>query len=450
MGSVEQRYEAGKELRKQFPRSTHGHFQRRADVDPVELLLGQDEGRIDGLVPVRHARMSEDAFAFYRAGALLMASDLANSVTTGLMVQASGDAHLSNFGFFGSPERSLVFDANDFDETLPASFEWDVKRLATSFTIAARDNGFDADEQEKVTLHCVREYRDAMAQFASLGLLDVWYAHFSADRLVDTLRESGKDKRAKNLERHVDKARRKDSRHALGKLAEKVDGGYRLRDDPPWLVPVRSMGHLYPPDKIHALIESQYGSYIDTLPDNVAHLAGRYRYVDAALKVVGVGSVGTRCFVVLLEGRDEEDPLFLQIKEAGRSVLADRFGASSYGHEGQRVVEGQRLMQTTSDIFLGWMTGGTGRPYYVRQLKDMKMSVDVEDMDPKDLRRYATACAWTLAQSHARSGDPVMIAGYMGSGDVFADAVTEFAAAYADQNDADYEAFSAAISAQNG
>lgn len=448
MQTVEQRYQAGKDLRKQVPRSTHARVARADGVDPVSLLLGQDTGRIQTLVPVRHARMTEDAFAFYRAGALLMATDLAGTPTTSLMVQASGDAHLSNFGFYGSPVRSLVFDANDFDETLSASFEWDLKRLATSFWIAAEDNGFDAADREETTMHCVREYRDAMAQFASLGLLDVWYAHFSAERLVEKLREEGRDKRADRLERKVEKAHTKDSRHALGKLAEKVDGAYRIREDHPWLVPVRSMGDLYSPDRLRALLESQFEAYLDTLPDNIAHLARSYRYVDAALKVVGVGSVGTRCFVVLLQGRDEDDPLFLQIKEAGPSVLSERFGTSPYGHEGQRVVEGQRLMQTTSDIFLGWMTGPTGRPFHVRQLKDMKTSIDVEDMDPKGLRRYATACAWTLAQSHARSGDAVMLAGYMGSGDVFAEAIAQFAESYADQNREDYEAFRAATAAR--
>ena len=442
MLGVEERYEAGKELRKEYPRSTHAEFRRRGDIDPTAVLLGQDVGRIDTLVPVRHRRMAEDAFAFFRAGAALMAADLGSTTTTGLMVQASGDAHVGNFGFYGSPERDLVFDANDFDETLRASFEWDLKRLAASVVIAARDNGFDAKDQEQAALHAVREYRDAMAQFASLGLLDVWYAHYSAGRLLEQLRAAGKERKAREAEHLIEKAKAKDSRHVLRKLAEKVGGGYRIKDEPPWLVPIRSMGDLYPPDRIQALVESQFESYIDTLPANVATLARKYTFVDAALKVVGVGSVGTRCFVLLLSGRDEEDPLFLQVKEASPSVLAPRFGGDPHGHEGQRVVEVQRLMQATSDVFLGWLTGGTsGRQYYVRQLKDMKASVDISQLDPRAMRRYVGACAWTLAQSHARSGDAVTLAGYMGSGDVLAEAITEFALAYADQNRSDYKAF---------
>lgn len=444
MASVEERYEAGKQLRKQVPRSTHGRFERSPDVDPVAILLGQDVGRIEGLVQVRHERMSEDAFAFYRAGAKLMASDLAGTATTNLMVQASGDAHLSNFGWYGSPERELVFDTNDFDETLPGSFEWDLKRLATSFTIAAADNGFGARDREECTLDCVRAYRDAMAQFAGLGLLDVWYAQISADRLLERLGEAGRKKRAKEVSKKVDKAKRKDSRHVLSKLAEKVDGHYRIIDDSPWVVPLRSMADVYDPSRAKALIDDHFQQYISTLPDHVAVIATRFTPIDMALKVVGVGSVGTRCFIILLEGRDEEDPLFLQVKEAGSSALEDHFPASAYDHPGRRVVEGQRLMQTNSDIFLGWLTSERGHYYYIRQLKDMKASVEVADLDPDELRAYARGCAWTLAQSHARSGDAVMLSGYMGSGDVFAQAVAEFAHTYADQNDADYAAFIAA------
>ncbi len=442
MLGVEERYAAGKELRKEYPRSSHGEFRRREDLDSVSVLLDQDTGRIESLVPVRHQRMAEDAFAFFRAGAALMAADLGSTTTTGMMVQASGDAHIGNFGFYGSPERDLVFDANDFDETLRASFEWDLKRFAASIVIAARDNGFDAKDQEQVTLHGVREYRDSMARFASLGLLDVWYAHFSAEGLLERLRAAGKERRSREAEHLIEKAREKDSRHVLKKLAEKTDGGYRIRDDPPWLVPLRSMDDIYPGARIPALFESQFESYIDTLPENVAMLVRRYTFVDGALKVVGVGSVGTRCFIILLHGRDEDDPLFLQVKEAGPSALTPHFGPDPHGHEGRRVVEGQRMMQATSDVFLGWLTGGTsGRQYYVRQLKDMKASVDIAELDPKAMQRYVTACAWTLARSHARSGDAVMLAGYMGSGDVLAEAVTEFAITYADQNQADYEAF---------
>ncbi|MGI9665813.1 MAG: DUF2252 domain-containing protein [Acidimicrobiia bacterium] len=437
--SIDERYAKGKALRKVIPRSSHQNFVRSPDVDPVALLQSQEVGRLPQLVPIRHERMGENAYAFYRAGAKLMATDLSGTPTTNLMVQASGDAHLANFGWYGSPERNLVFDTNDFDETLPASFEWDVKRLAASFVIACEDNGIDNDDRESVARHAVRAYRDAMNQFASSGYLDTWYAHISADRVLDEVQGSKKD--TKRMSKMAKKAKRKDSRHVLSKLAEEVDGEFRILDDRPWLVPSRVMGELVASDDVSEVVEEALDSYLETVSPYMKTLLSRYTIVDAALKVVGVGSVGTRCFIVLLQGRDSGDPLFLQLKEANDSVLTDFFPDSEYEHNGERVVQGQRLMQTNTDSFLGWTTSRAGAQYYVRQLKDMKASVDIEDFGPKRMKRYATACSWTLAQCHARSGDAAVLSGYMGTGDVFADAVTGFAVACAVQNGKDWKQF---------
>ncbi|MDJ0790935.1 MAG: DUF2252 domain-containing protein [Acidimicrobiia bacterium] len=445
MTTADERYQQGKALRAQIPRSSHSEFTRSPDVDPVEILTGQDEGRLQALVPVRHARMGENPFAFYRAGAKLMATDLSTTPTTNLMAQLSGDAHLSNFGWFGSPERQLVFDANDFDETLPGSFEWDVKRMAASFVIAAQNNGFDADEQEAAAFESVRAYRDAMRQFAAQGYLDVWYLNLSSDKLYATLESMGKKKRVKKMQKGEKKARSKDSEHALKKLGVLVDGRYQIENDPPFVVRLEDLAPDLDPSRRREIVEDVVDHYTSTVPDHLEVLLSRYDLLDFALKVVGVGSVGTRCYIGLLQGRDQEDPLFLQVKEAGDSALAEFFPPSQYEHAGERVVQGQRLMQSSTDIFLGWATGFDGTQYYVRQLKDMKYSVEVEDMGPNRLRRYAHACAAVLAQSHARSGSTNMIAGYMGSGDVFPRAVAEFGMKYAEQNDADYQAFATQV-----
>jgi uncharacterized protein (DUF2252 family) len=441
MESVDDRYARGRRMRKQIPRSSHAEFSREDTVDPVQILIGQEAGRLESLVPVRRQRMGENAFAFYRAGAKLMATDLATTPTTNLIVQASGDAHLSNFGWYGSPERRLVFDANDFDETLPASFEWDLKRLSASIVIACRDNNFDPSDAEKAALTGVQAYRDAMLDFANEGYLDVWYAQISADYLLDKLDKAGKNKMAKRATKETKKARRKDSRHVLGKLTEEVDGKNRIKDDPPFLVPVRSLAAEYKPESVERFIRAGFASYVESMPDHVAILLRRYELVDFALKVVGVGSVGMRAYIAYLQGRDDSDPLFLQIKEATPSVLEEHFPKSIYSEHGRRVAEGQRIMQTTTDMFLGYLTSDTGRKFYVRQLKDMKASAAVEDFDPHEMRTYAKACAWSLAQAHARSGDAAVLSGYMGSGAVFADAITTFAVAYADQNDSDFQAF---------
>lgn len=445
MTTADEQYAHGKKLRESVPRASHAHFTRQADVDAVKILTDQDNGRIQSLVPVRHARMGENPFSFYRAGAKLMANDLSTTSTTNIMTQLSGDAHLSNFGWYGSPERALVFDTNDFDETLPGSFEWDVKRMATSFVIAAQNNGFDAADQEAAALQSVRSYRDAMRQFASQGYLDVWYLNLSSDDVYDMFKQQGKDKKAKKIKKGTRKARGKDSEHVLKKLGEVVDGQYRIKADAPFVVPISDLGQDMDPDEARDHVEDSLRHYVSTVDDYLKALLDRYTVLDVALKVVGVGSVGTRCFIILLQGRDQGDPLFLQMKEAGDSALADFFPVSQYSHPGERVVQGQRLMQSTTDIFLGWTTGPRGTKHYVRQLKDMKASMDVEGFGHKGLNRYASACASVLAQSHARSGSASAIAGYIGQNDSFPEALAEFGVQYAAQNDADYQAFASQV-----
>ena len=441
MPTVEERVAAGKALRSAVPRSSHAIYVRDGSFDPVALVLSQEAGRLEELIPIRRARMAESAFAFYRAGALVMASDLVSTPRTNLFVQASGDAHLSNFGWYGSPERALVFDVNDFDETLEASWEWDVKRLATSFVIASRDNEFSQGAQRRAAHRVVRAYQRAMRDFASRPVLDVWYAHISADDILERLRSEGKSKELKRAAKGVRKAEKKDSRHVLGKLAEHVEGRYQIVDDPPFVVPLRSRSFPMDAGEVRAFIDDSVVRYTETVTPSIGILVQRFHVVDIALKVVGVGSVGTRCFIVMLEGNGPEDVLFLQVKEAGRSVLEDEFGESPFPHPGQRIVEGQRMMQSVSDILLGWTTAHSGTTYYVRQLKDMKASPNIAEFDPDDMNRYAKVCGWVLARTHARSGDPAAIAGYIGSGNVFGDAIVEFAVSYADQNERDFTAF---------
>ena len=448
MNQTQERRQKGKELRKQVPRSSHGAFERQPGVNPVAILLGQDEGRVQSLVPVRHQRMGESAYAFYRAGAKLMAVDLSSTPTTNLMAQLCGDAHLANFGWYGSPERDLVFDVNDFDETLPGSFEWDVKRMAASFAIASTDNGFDEKDSRKSAAASVTAYRDEMARYAQEGFLDLWYTQVSADQILDALDADGKTKKAKKVSKKAKKARGKDSMHVLGKLTETIDGQTRIKSDPPFVIPLRDMSADLKPDDVEQLVRNVMKDYVKSVPDSFAVLLRRYHYVDMAFKVVGVGSVGTRCFIVFLEGRDDSDPLFLQVKQAEESALERHFPASVYDHSGHRVVEGQQLMQASSDVFLGWTSAVAGHQYYVRQLKDMKASVDVASLGPKDMRKYAKACGSTLARSHSRSGTPAVMAGYIGSGDVFADAITDFAVAYAAQNEADYQAWMAFMASE--
>ena len=441
----------GKEARREAPRSSHAEWtpDPPGRADPVELLERQAASRVPDLVPIRYGRMLVSPFTFYRGAAMLMASDLATTPRSGLMVQACGDAHLSNFGVFGTPARRLVFDINDFDETLTGPWEWDLKRLATSFEIAARAGGHSDAERRSVVRACVTEYRERMALFATMGNLAVWYARIDIEELVDALRAQFSRRAVATAERGLAKARTRDSMHAYEKLTHLVDGDPRIISDPPLIVP---LDELLPPgadhDAVAAEIHGMLRSYRRTLLSDRREILQSYRLVDVARKVVGVGSVGTRAWIMLLLGRDASDPLFLQLKEAQPSVFAG-FMPSAHANEGQRVVHGQRLMQAASDLFLGWTRvrglDGEQRDFYVRQLRDWKGSVDVETMRPEGMLVYARVCGGTLARAHARSGDRVAIASYLGSGPVFEEAIVAFAEAYAEQNDRDYAALATAV-----
>jgi uncharacterized protein (DUF2252 family) len=458
--SVEDRKARGKGSREQTPRASHAGWEPAPDrADPVALLDEQNQTRDVDLIPVRHGRMLASPFTFYRGAARLMAADLKATPRAGLTTQLCGDAHLSNFGVYASPERALLFDLNDFDETLPGPFEYDVKRMSASFTIAARNNGFTKAEQRDVTLASVRAYREAMAEFAQMRTMDIWYARRSEHELLaalDAAAGSQKDKSqrkvadaaVKGLRKGALKARTRDSLQALSKLAEHVDGNYRIVSQPPIVIPVRELGEWsgMSPDEVGHLVREQFRSYRATLQDDRRRLLERFQVIDVARKVVGVGSVGTRAFIVLLQGRDQEDPLFLQVKEASASVLEDHLPRSRYRQPGERVVQGQRMMQASSDIYLGWTKGvQDNRFLYWRQLRDMKGSALVETMKPLILTLYARECGWTLARAHARSGDPIATAAYLGKNDEFDRAVTDFSERYADQNEKDYQAFADAI-----
>ena len=437
---------AGKALRKEVRRSSLGQWSPGPDrPDPIELITEQNRSRLQFLVPIRHWRMSQSAFAFYRGGAKVMASDLSTTPVSGLQVQLCGDAHLSNFGVYGSPERSLVFDLNDFDETLPGPWEWDVKRLAASFSIAARHNGYGSDDELDLPRRAAQAYRTAMHRFADMSYLDVWYAHLDVEEIFRAFADRVTKKERKRGTKFVTKARSKNSLHAFDKLAEQSDDGYRIVSQPPLIIPFREIPLDEEPDVLSRAILQSYHDYLASVPDHIKVLIDRFEYRDMAIKVVGVGSVGTRCLIVLLKGRDEHDPFFLQIKEADRSVLADVLPASTYAEHGRRVVEGQRLVQAASDSFLGWTVAPGGTHYYWRQFKDMKGSVEIDGAPLDRLRRYASLCGWTLARAHARSGDAAALAGYLGTGTVFDRAIAEFSVAYADQNERDYQAFTAAI-----
>ncbi|HEY1332214.1 MAG TPA: DUF2252 domain-containing protein [Actinomycetota bacterium] len=458
---VAERTAQGKEAKRRTPPSSHAGWEPAADrLDPVGLLEEQDRTREPDLVPVRHGRMMVSPFTFYRGAAKIMAADLKDTPRAGLNVQLCGDAHLSNFGVFASPERRLLFDLNDFDETLPGPFEYDVERMAASFTIAARNNGFSKADARAATTNCTRSYREAMASFAQMTTMDVWYAHLDEDHLMEgihnvvatagtTKKETKSLQRAeKTAQRTADKARTRDSLQALAKLGELVDGRYQIVSQPPLVVPLREMSGMYgiSPDQVEHLLHDQFRSYRATLQDDRRRLLERFEVIDMARKVVGVGSVGTRAFIVLLQGRDQQDPLFLQVKEATASVLEDHLPKSRYKHHGERVVQGQRLMQAFSDIYLGWTKGvDVTRHYYWRQLRDMKGSADIESMVPTGMGFYGDICGWTLARAHARSGDPIAISAYLGKSDKFDKAITDFAERYADQNERDYDAFRAAI-----
>ncbi|MFC8721938.1 DUF2252 domain-containing protein [Kitasatospora sp. NPDC057198] len=434
--TVDERVEAGRAARKRAPRSTAGHWRPAADrPDPLAVLRAQAESRLPDLVPIRNGRMAASPFAFLRGAAAVMAGDLATAPDSGLTVQLCGDAHLVNFGLFASPERALLFDLNDFDETLPGPFEWDVQRLAASLVVAARENGESPEEAHRVVLGAVRAYRERIRQLAGLGELQVWYQRIDADELLTSLK--GRPRR--RTEAGLAAARRRDSLQAAGKLTETTASGRRrFKDQPPLIEHVG-----FDTDEVRSLL----ADYRATLPEERGRLLDRYRYVDTARKVVGVGSVGTRCFVVLLQGRDADDPLVLQVKEAEASVLEPYAGPSRYPRHGQRVVAGQRLTQAASDIFLGWMTGPGGRHFYWRQLRDMKGSAEVGEMTTRGLRAYAALCGAALARAHARSGDRIAIAAYLGRGDAFDRAIAAFAHHYAELNTADHARLADAVAA---
>ena len=449
--TVAERVARGKAARSEVPRSSHAVFEPAARrADPIKLLERQAETRVPELVPVRYGRMLVSPFTFYRGAAMIMASDLEATPRSGLTVQCCGDAHLSNFGVFASPERRLVFDLNDFDETLPGPWEWDVKRLAVSMLIAARDDGFAVKDQDQIVLDTVEEYRNAMARFASMKNLDVWYAHLEVETALQELSSQLKATAVKRTEKAIAKARTKDSMAAFSKLTRVVDGEPRIVAEPPLIVPIDDLAQGSERDEMFAALQELLHSYRATLEHDRRVLLDQFRLTDFARKVVGVGSVGTRAWIALILGRDGQDPLFLQMKEAEASVLEEFLPHSEFDNHGERVVTGQRLMQATSDIFLGWLhvesgLDGQERDFYVRQLKDWKGSAEIEQMIPKGMAIYGRLCGWTLARAHARSGDRIAIAAYLGKGPSFDRAIVEFSHAYAEQNERDYKALVAAV-----
>jgi uncharacterized protein (DUF2252 family) len=446
----EERVARGKAARAQVPLEAHASVVLDGRPDPVALLESQAASRVAELVPIRYGRMSTSAFAFYRGAALVMATDLQAGESSGLKVQLCGDAHMSNFGVFGSPERHLLFDINDFDETAPGSFEWDVKRLAASLEIAGRTNGFKRKVRRAIVLSAVENYRGAMRSFAESGNLDVWYARLDIDQAFKDIRGMLTLEGARRTEAAITKARTRDSMTALSKLTTQVDGHPRIVGEPPLIETIET---LFPgrdrEDVMHEM-RVLVRSYRSSLPSDRRHLIEDYQLVDMARKVVGVGSVGTRCWILLMQGVDGSDPLFLQAKEAGPSVIELVTGSVRRGQSGQRVVQGQRLMQAASDIFLGYqrVTGvdDVERDYYLRQLRDWKMSLPPELMEVAGMTVYGRMCGWTLARAHARSGDRVAIAAYLGRKDAFDNAIADYAATYADQNESDHAALVEAIS----
>jgi uncharacterized protein (DUF2252 family) len=447
-GSLAERAAAGKAARGDAPRSSHGEWAPAQDrPDPVELLEAQATSRVGQLVPLRYGRMLVSPFTFYRGAAAVMAADLAATPRSGFTVQLCGDAHLSNFGAYASPDRELVFDVNDFDETLPGPWEWDVMRLAASFSVAGRECGFKRRERLAIVASMAAEYRQAMQRMAGLGNLEVWYTKMDVEAIAAGWEAAAGRKEVATFRRNLAKTRAKDRMRALSKLTREVDGELRIVSEPPLIVPIDELVEEGEAD-IEAAVLKIIADYRETLPEDRRVLLDGYRFVDAALKVVGVGSVGTRAFVVLMLGRDGGDPLFLQAKEAQRSVLEPYAAPSAFENQGERVVQGQRLTQAASDILLGWVkaTGidGKQRDFYVRQLWDQKGSAKVENMDPPALTAYAEICGTTLAHAHARSGDRIAIAAYLGKSETFDRAIATFAESYADQNALDYAALQAA------
>jgi uncharacterized protein (DUF2252 family) len=430
----DERIEAGRALRKDIPRSAHAEWRSASNrPDPIDLLLQGDQYRLAELVPIRYGRMLVNPFTFLRGSAMIMANDLAGTATTGIRVQVCGDAHLSNFGTYATPERNRVFDVNDFDETLPGPWEWDIKRLATSFVVAGRSLSFPESVNRQAALRCVQSYREHMWMFAGMSNLDLWYTRIDIE---STLLRIHPDSRA-YLHRELERARRRTNNHVFPKLAREDQGKYAIKDDPPLISHIEDGVWI---DQVPDMIER----YIESLPDDRRVLLSRYRLIDIALKVVGVGSVGTRCYIALLLGDQEDDPLFLQIKQAEASVLEPYVGISRYGNHARRIVYGQRLMQAASDIFLGW-TRYDNINFYVRQLRDMSLSPNIDRMGTNDLITYAGLCGWVLARGHARSGDSARISSYLGKSDTFDQAITAFAETYADQVERDHAALVAAV-----
>ena len=449
--------ELGFAAREATPPAAHAELPAAvARRDPIAVLERQAADRVPELVPIRHGRMLASPFAFYRGAAAVMAADLAGTPDSGLRAQLCGDAHLSNFGLFASPERRIVFDLNDFDETHPGPWEWDVKRLAASLEIAARANELGRKQRRAIQLAMVRAYQGAMAEFAEMHELDVWYARVDVAEIKDTLKHQLKKARRKSVDKSIAKARTRNSRRAMGKLTKLVDGERRIVADPPLVMPLRDLLPEGERPAFEERMRTLLANYRSTLQTDRRTLLDKFEYVDMARKVVGVGSVGTRCWIALLYGRDDNDPLFLQVKEAQRSVVAEYGGIAAEGGavarggcQGSRVVHGQRLMQAGSDIFLGWNSveamDGQRRDFYVRQLADWKGSAAIEEMTHGTLSDYGRLCGWTLARAHARSGDRVAIAAYLGDDTTFAHAIAEFSAAYADQNERDYAAMRTAM-----
>jgi uncharacterized protein (DUF2252 family) len=448
--SVAERASRGKAIRGEVPRRAHGEWEPPpARADPIAVLEEQDKTRVPELVPIRYGRMLASPFAFFRGAAAIMAADLADGPRTGLQAQLCGDAHLSNFGIFAAPDRRLTFGVNDFDETLPGPFEWDLKRLVASFAVAGRERGFGRKARARISAAVARSYREAMQEFASMRTLDLWYARVEVDELARSFTEQASSADAKRLERDLERARTKDSLKAFAKLTHVVDGEPRIVSDPPLIVPLDDLAEAGQREVAREEVRRVIRHYRRTLSGDRRRLVERFRFVDAAHKVVGVGSVGAEAWIVLMLGRDDHDPLFLQAKEAGSSVLEPYLGKSVHSNHGQRVVEGQRLMQAATDILLGWVREpdrrGGSRDFYVRQLWDQKGSATIETMTPRLLEDYGRLCGWTLAKAHARVGDPIGISAYLGKGNVVDSALASFAETYADQSERDYAALEQAV-----
>jgi uncharacterized protein (DUF2252 family) len=449
--TVDERVARGKAARAQIPRSSHARFERPAgSPGPIELLERQAATRVKELVPIRYGRMLVSPFSFYRGAALITAHDLSTTPRTGFSVQCCGDAHLSNFGVFASPERRLLFDINDFDESLPGPWEWDIKRLAASVLIAARDNEFAAADQDRAVLATVGRYRTAMREFAAMDNLEVWYASIDVEAMLAGHADDLRPRAMRQTTKALAKARTRDSMSAVQKLTHVVGGETRFVDRSPLIVPIEALEANVGRAQLESWLHRLLGSYAESLEYDRRVLLERFKPVDFARKVVGVGSVGTRDWIGLLLGRDGQDPLVLQLKEAEASVLEEFVGASAFSSHGERVVSGQRLMQASSDILLGWLHvpvdfDGRPRDFYARQLRDWKGSVEIDQLAPAGMAVYGRLCGWTLARAHARSGDQVAIASYLGKGDVFDRALLEFARSYADRNDSDYQQLDEAV-----